>query len=93
MTQKFDTIIYHYPCSDGITGAWAIWKHNKTAKLVPATYGMVLNPEDYVNKTVAIVDFSFSKEYILSIAKQSTHTVLLDHHKSSQKELEKYFAS
>lgn len=56
---SFDTIIYHAPCSDGTTGAWAIWRENRNAKLIPAKHGMKLKPEDYTGKSVAIVDFSF----------------------------------
>lgn len=85
--MRFDTIIYHAPCSDGTTGAWAIWRTNRSAKLIPAKHGMKLAPEDYTGKSVVIVDFSFSRDYLLEIADASLSTVLLDHHKSAEREL------
>jgi len=88
MTDKsFDTIIYHSPCSDGTAAAWIIWRTNQQAKLVPAKYGFELNPADYINKSVVIADFSFSRAQMLTIAEASKRTVLLDHHKSAQSDL------
>lgn len=87
MFKKFDTIIYHSPCSDGTTGAWVIWRTNREAKLIPAKYGIKLSPTDYKDKSVVIVDFSFPRSEILEIARQSKKTVLLDHHKSAEKDL------
>jgi uncharacterized protein len=84
---SFDTIIYHAPCSDGTASAWAIWRENRKAKLIPAKHGMKLNPVDYTGKSVAIVDFSFSRDYLLEIAEKSFRTVLLDHHKSAERDL------
>lgn len=89
--SKFDTIIYHSPCSDGTAGAWAIWRSNRDAKLIPVKYGLRLNPSDYIGKSVVIVDFSFHRSYLLEIAQASNRTVLLDHHKSAQKELNGLF--
>lgn len=84
---RIDTIIYHSPCSDGIAGAWAIWHVNPQATLVPANYGMKLDPVLYLGKTVAIVDFSFSREYTKEIASKCKFLVILDHHKSAEREL------
>lgn len=86
--MRVDTIIYHSPCSDGTTAAWAVWRKNPAAKLVPAKYGMKLAEEDYVNKRIAILDFSFSREYLIELARKATFITILDHHKSAKVELE-----
>lgn len=85
--NSFDTIVYHSHCSDGTAGAWVIWRKNRDAKLIPAKHGMRMNPINYINKSVVIVDFSFSRAHLLEIANASKHTVLLDHHKSAEKSL------
>lgn len=87
MPKKFDTIIYHSPCSDGTAGAWAIWRTNRNAKLIPSKYGFRLDPSDYTGKTVVIVDFSFPRARLIEIAQASKFTVILDHHKSAEKDL------
>lgn len=84
----FDTIVYHAYCSDGTAAAWAVWKNNKEATLVPAKYGTKLNCSDYENKSVAIVDFCFPRKYLLEIADKSIKTVVLDHHKTAERDLQ-----
>jgi oligoribonuclease NrnB/cAMP/cGMP phosphodiesterase (DHH superfamily) len=84
---NIDTIVYHSPCSDGVTSAWAIWRYFKDAKLIPISHGQKLSPDDYTNKTVAVVDFCFSKDYILSIADTCKKLIILDHHKSAERDL------
>lgn len=88
-SMQFDTIVYHHPCSDGTCAAWILskWKAGDGHLLVKAKHGMKLEESAYKDRNVVIVDFSFSKDYLLEIAEKSKHTLLLDHHLSAQTEL------
>ncbi len=86
MNQKFDTVIYHANCPDGFTAAWAFWRiFRDDAVYLPYRYGQA--PPDLAGKRVAIVDFSFRRETLLEMVKQTKYLVVLDHHKSAEREL------
>lgn len=80
-------IIYHAKCPDGYGGAWCFFHFSKklgwpinSIDYHPASYYQIPpNVEEYTD--VYIVDFSYSKEITLQIAKSiSGKLVVLDHH-------------
>lgn len=84
--KTFDLVIYHANCPDGLTGKWAFYRRFGAIDTVPCSYGM--DPPNVVGKTVAIVDFSFSREIIQRLANDANYLVVLDHHKSAERELQ-----
>lgn len=90
-----DLVIYHGGCADGTVAAWVFWQHAKSItglkmpKFYAAKHGDPPIPLDQVlNKEVVMVDFSYKREIIEKILRQAKRLVILDHHKSNQKELE-----
>lgn len=83
--------VYHYPCADGLAAAAAVEKKYEGEKIsyFPTTYHKPI-PEillETLYDKIFIVDFSYSYEETLRIAKQTDHLVVLDHHKTAEKEL------
>lgn len=90
---KHSLVIYHHPCSDGTSAACVAFLNqtmkNKFCRLYPTNYGKDIPEESvYENRDVFIVDFSYCLEEIKQIASKATKVVVIDHHKSRQKELE-----
>lgn len=93
MTQNI--VLYHGKCPDGIMAAWAAWRSlGSSATYIPCDYGAGKvsyggsdTPPDFLNRDVYIVDFSFPKDVMLSMADQASHVTLLDHHKSAEADL------
>ena len=89
-----DVVIYHNPCPDGMLAAWVFHRYAIQNDLVephffPTSYDD--NPIDinYVkDKQVVIVDFSYSREYTEKIKAAANSLIVLDHHHTSQKNLE-----
>jgi len=85
--------IYHKNCYDGICSAWIVWKvFNKDVELVPMNYGDKLDwlTKGHYNSTdkVIVVDFSFPREIMLALKSMFPNLLVIDHHKTAQKELE-----
>lgn len=86
--------IYHGKCFDGFTAAW-LFDHFKKKGLgildrpvtyIPANYGD--EPPDCKGKEVWIVDFSYPREVLIEkVIKPSMRTVILDHHKTAEADL------
>lgn len=78
--------IYHDPCADGFTSAWAV--HHALSgrvRLHPASHGQI--PPDVKDKHVVIVDYCYPKQVLTSMAKDAASILVLDHHISAEKEL------
>ena len=82
-------VLYHDPCNDGFTAAWAAWKHfGDSAEYVPFTWGQGLGPNKNdddpgfeANSTIFFVDCAPNPKLL---AKLKSHDVtIIDHHKSS----------
>ena len=87
MTRDYDIVIYHGNCPDGFTRAWVFWEQRgQDAEYLPYRYGQ--DPPDVTGKTVAIVDFSFPRDVLVKMASQAKYLVVLDHHKSAERELD-----
>lgn len=80
-------VIYHKDCFDGFTAAWVFWSMvDKDAEFHPASYGS--EPPDVTGKNVYVVDFSYPRETLLKMKEEALLLVVLDHHKTAQKDLE-----
>lgn len=87
-------VIYHANCYDGMAAAWAAQRAlGLDIDRIPANYGdsnlekeltEELSPED----EVYILDFSFKREFMKSLYENVGSLVVLDHHKTAQKELD-----
>ena len=90
-----DLVVYHGGCADGTAAGWVFWQHAKNIKSFKmpefwgAKYGDDPIPLEKVRgKTVVVVDFSYDRGYTEKINGEAKQLVVLDHHKSHQKELE-----
>jgi oligoribonuclease NrnB/cAMP/cGMP phosphodiesterase (DHH superfamily) len=83
----FDTIVYHYPCNDGVASLWAA-NHNKDIpEKVPCKAG--INPQiDVSNKNIIFVDLCPKLDFLFEICKTANNVVILDHHKTAIDALE-----
>lgn len=80
-----DICIYHAPCQDGFTAAWAIWRRWPGIAFVPGVYGEA--PPDVTDKHVLIVDFSYKLPVLQQLGSVAASITILDHHKSAQADL------
>lgn len=79
-------VIYHGNCYDGVTAAWVCYqKFWDDAEYLPMNYSDT--PPDVKGKDVIIVDFSFKRDITLKMKKEAKSLLILDHHKTAQKEL------
>lgn len=80
-------VIYHGNCYDGVTAAYVCWlMYKDQAEYLPLNYSD--SPPDVTGFDVVIVDFSFKRDIILKMKEQANSLLILDHHKTAQKELE-----
>jgi oligoribonuclease NrnB/cAMP/cGMP phosphodiesterase (DHH superfamily) len=91
--MKERLFIYHGGCYDGFTAAWVFNKYFKPgmndAPVIyhPAHYGE--DPPDCKGKEVWLVDFSYKRDVMIEkIIKPSTRTIIMDHHKTAQADLD-----
>jgi oligoribonuclease NrnB/cAMP/cGMP phosphodiesterase (DHH superfamily) len=78
-------VIYHSPCLDGFTAAWAFWLKEPDAEFVPGVYGQ--NPPDVYGRDVYLLDFSYKRDVMLQLMQQARSVTVLDHHKTAEAEL------
>ncbi|RMH35965.1 MAG: hypothetical protein D6690_07180 [Nitrospirae bacterium] len=88
--QKWDAhghaptvVLYHADCADGFGAAWALWKRFPEARFIPVKHGDP-PPPGLDREHVVIVDFSYPREIIERLAKQSASLTILDHHVTAQ---------
>lgn len=81
-----DICIYHGNCADGFTAAWAVWKAHPDIEFFAGVYGEP--PPDVTGKHVVLVDFSYKRPVLDSLAKSARSIVILDHHKTAQADLD-----
>ena len=80
-------VIYHGPCNDGFTAAWAAWmKFGDQARYYQTNYGRP-PPTGLKGKDVFILDFSYPRDVIREIQKQAKSVLILDHHVTAEQEL------
>jgi hypothetical protein len=81
-----DICIYHSPCADGFTAAWAVWRRfGDAVQYLPGVYGQ--EPPDVTGKHVLMVDFSYKRPVLERMAGQAASIIILDHHKTAEADL------
>jgi oligoribonuclease NrnB/cAMP/cGMP phosphodiesterase (DHH superfamily) len=83
---KPDICIYHNPCADGFTAAWAVYTRWPDVEFVPGAYQAGSMP-DVAGKHVLIVDFSYKADVLRQMAETAASITVLDHHESAEREL------
>jgi len=84
--SSVNCVIYHANCTDGFGSAYAAWKLlGNRAEYYPCKHGQ--EPPDVKDKTVVILDFSFSNEVTKKMISEAKDLVIIDHHKSAVVEL------
>lgn len=83
-----DVCLYHNPCADGFTAAWAVQLRWPNCKMIPAAYKEGAALPDVAGKHVLIVDFSYKAEPTMQIVAEAASVTILDHHVSAQRILE-----
>lgn len=86
-----DVCIYHHPCSDGFTAAWAVKLRWPQCKMVEGKYEKGDLP-DVSGKHVLLVDFSYKPDRLMEVVSNAASVTILDHHVSAQRLLEPLIA-
>lgn len=79
--------IYHANCPDGFTAAWVVSRYyrdtfGEEVELHPGVYGT--EPPDVTDRIVFLVDFTYPREHMNTIARHAKSLVVLDHHQTAQ---------
>ncbi len=84
--KRYDVVIYHGGCPDGLAGAYPFYLENKSIEF----YGLQYDQElpDVSGKKVAVIDICFSREQMIKLNEQVGYLIVLDHHKSSERAME-----
>ncbi len=81
-----DIVLYHAECTDGFGAAWAIWKRFPNARFMPVKHGNP-PPSDLKDHRVVIVDFSYARPILETMASETKELLVLDHHITAEKAL------
>lgn len=79
-------VLYHAECADGFGAAWAIWSRFPSARFIPVKHGNP-PPTGLQDQRVVIVDFSYARETLETMAAQTQALLVLDHHITAEKAL------
>lgn len=78
-------VIYHADCPDGFGAALAAWKHfGNNADYVPMRHGEDCETLEITDRTIYILDFSFSREALEKIGERARLLTLIDHHATAR---------
>lgn len=77
--------IYHGKCADGFTAAWAVKAAIGDCDFHPGIYGEP--PPDVTGRDVIMVDFSYKRPVLDTLASAAQTLVVLDHHKTAAADL------
>lgn len=82
-------VIYHGgSCRDGFCAAWIARGLLPTdTEFIPTNYGEDTLPE-VTDKHVYLLDFRFKRDVTLAMANRAKRLIILDHHKTAEKELD-----
>jgi oligoribonuclease NrnB/cAMP/cGMP phosphodiesterase (DHH superfamily) len=86
--SSVNLVIYHGHCTDGFGAAFAAWKllGSENVEYHGTQHGQP--PPDVSGKHVAIVDFSYKRPVLLELMTKASSLIVLDHHKSAERDLE-----
>lgn len=80
------TCIYHGNCADGFAAAWVVRKAlGGDIRFHAGRYGSA--PPDVTGEIVYIVDFSYTRDVLTTMAATARQIIVLDHHKTAQADL------
>lgn len=86
MTTTRPLVIYHGNCADGFSAAWCFWhRYGNALDYHAGVYQTP--PPDVTGRCVYLVDFSYSRDVVLTMLQTAAHVVLIDHHKTAIDEL------
>jgi oligoribonuclease NrnB/cAMP/cGMP phosphodiesterase (DHH superfamily) len=80
--------IYHGNCIDGLMAAGVVARSYPNVEFYAGVYGERPPFDKVADREVIIVDFSYSREDLISIADTADQVLVLDHHKTAQQALE-----
>jgi oligoribonuclease NrnB/cAMP/cGMP phosphodiesterase (DHH superfamily) len=80
--------IYHGLCADGFTAAWVVWKFYGEGHVDFHLGKHGDPPPDVEDREVYVVDFSYPRPVMESMARQATKLTVLDHHLTAAQDLE-----
>jgi len=83
--KRFNLVLYHGFCPDGLAAAWCFWRHNRQLEVVGMTHGQ--EPPSVKGRRVVVVDFSFKRPILEKLKVEAELFEVKDHHKSAQKDL------
>ncbi len=81
-------VFYHGRCADGTGAAWVAWKKfGNKAEYLP------IEPREQLktlpkNREIYLLDNSYPAVYLKKLAKAGNRVTIIDHHKSSEKDVE-----
>ena len=81
-----DIVLYHADCFDGFGAAWAVWKKFPNARFLPVKHGQP-PPSDLHDRRVLIVDFSYARPILETMAAETKELLILDHHITAERTL------
>lgn len=81
-----DIVLYHADCFDGFGAAWAVWKKFPNARFLPVKHGQP-PPPDLNDRRVLIVDFSYARPILETMAVGTKELLILDHHITAERTL------
>ncbi len=81
-----DIVLYHADCFDGFGAAWAVWKKFPNARFLPVKHGQP-PPPDLNDRRVLIVDFSYARPILETMAAETKELLILDHHITAERTL------
>ena len=91
--KYYDICMFHYPCPDGLASAWIVKHyhdtHNQEIKLYPISHGKIIDYERLKNKSIIMCDYAPDYEALDIIEKSAVSIIILDHHITAQKTLER----
>lgn len=80
-------VLYHAECADGFGAAWALWREFPSARYLPVKHGNP-PPDGLTGQRVVIVDFSYGRNQLETMADTTESLLVLDHHVTAEKALE-----
>jgi oligoribonuclease NrnB/cAMP/cGMP phosphodiesterase (DHH superfamily) len=84
MSEK-TVVLYHAGCPDGFGAAWSFWrKYGNSIEYIPVSHGS--EPPNVEGCNVFVLDFCYKRPILLQMKADARSLVVLDHHKSSEKE-------
>lgn len=90
--DNINTIVFHFPCQDGLSSAWVAYYYYKTnfqdkkLRLFPAQHGKELI-YDMIGQNILFMDFCPSKDVISKLEANYNRIFILDHHITAKDDL------